>query len=99
MSIDPNHYGEVARIIRTMFGLGLLQARKAIEIAEQFCDGDVVAGAGYIEASGLAVNVRHDRHGWNLRHGRDIAERMRERPENRAALDELEALLSQGLRP
>lgn len=76
-----------AQIIRDTVGIGLAEVKRAFELArsEEF-NGDVVLAVGYLHANGLAVNIRGDRHAWNMDIGADRAKALRERhPELDAA--------------
>jgi hypothetical protein len=78
---------ENVRLVRDLTGMGMMDAKKAVELAggDDFA-GDVVLAIGYVHASGLAINVGNDRHGWNLMKGAEYAERFRrEIPELDAA--------------
>ena len=90
---------EAAQLIRGITGLGLIHARKAIEIAIEHCGGDLLHGAGYVVASSYAVNVRNDRHGWNLRRGSEYADRFRSDGQHAAVVERLDELRRTGPRP
>lgn len=94
-----NELGEAVQLIRGITGLGLLPARKAIQIALEHCDGDLLHGAGYVVASSYAVNVRNDRHGWNLRRGSEYADRVRSDGQHTAAIERLDELRQTGPKP
>ena len=61
---------EKVRLIRDTFGygLGLLQSKKALEIANERFEGDLHLGALWVVASGFAISIRGDkdaRDNWN----------------------------------
>lgn len=83
---------EIIRAIRELAGVGLLEARKAMEIGRDRLAGDMVAAAGYAASRGLAIRVRGDREAWNMDRGRARALVWRTDPACSALIAELDAL-------
>lgn len=63
------HYSRLEHA-RQQHGFGLHQAARAVEIADQRFDGDIVLGGWFIHAAALAINVRTDRDAWNEAYAR-----------------------------
>jgi len=53
------------KAIREEYGLGMEDAKKAIQIANDRFDGDINLGVRWVHADGFAVSVRGDRAAWN----------------------------------
>ncbi len=51
-------YSERVRKVREMIGVGIVDARRAVEIADDRFGGDLRLGAWFVYASALAVNVK-----------------------------------------
>lgn len=77
--------GEGIREMRNLTGLGVDSIRKAVRIAEERFDGDILLGIGYVDRSGLAV-FRKDRERSLERDARAFADRHRLEPEWQAVL-------------
>jgi hypothetical protein len=60
--------------LRDLTGMGLMDCSKALRLSEdpEF-GGDVVLAVCYVNAAGFAVNVRGDRHAYNLSMARSRA--------------------------
>lgn len=66
-------YADRVRQVRELHGLGLMDARRAVEIADSRFGGDIALGGWFIHASALAVNVKggpEARDRWNEAYAR-----------------------------
>ena len=73
-------FAQACRALRDASGLGLgmMGCKRALLLSlEPGFGGDVLLAALYVDAGGLAVNVRGDRHAWNLSNARSRVERFR----------------------
>jgi len=68
------------RLIREHAGIGLMEAKRALILAEESdFAGDVILAVAYLDAAGFAVHVKGDRHAWNLDRARERTAGLRER--------------------
>lgn len=65
---------ELMWYIREEFSISSFELKRAIKLMEDgMCDNILIA-IGYINYSQYAINVKSDRHSWNLSHGIKWAE-------------------------
>ncbi len=77
MSNPPS--AEQCHLLREVAEISLPEARRALLLAQEpEFGGDVVLAVAYIHAASLAMNVRGDRHAWNLNIARERAPGLRE---------------------
>lgn len=58
--------------VREKFGMGMRDAKRAVEIANERFNGDVELGAWWVHANSLAVLVKGDRCAWNDEYARNM---------------------------
>lgn len=80
MVLQNTFKAEIVKAVREQFGLGVQQAKEAIDFAHDRYSGDLLAGIGHVHARGLAVHIRGDRDAWNVKQALKWAEDHRTTP-------------------
>lgn len=81
----PSDQAREIRAIRDEFGIGMMAARRAVQIGAERFDGNARLGALWLHADAFAVFIKGDRAAWNDSWARGRYEELKNGPESKPA--------------